>query len=210
VPCKSSHLNVGRGFPSYRISSTLVQQRDHYGRFVALVGILLLFGAVAAASESESLVVLGDGPAGPQSSKDPRETGGGHNPAPGNPFSLAAKSNARPTPWVSSPPIPGIIESRQAPFFSSQYSIQNQWFDVLESGFIVVYAGKDGDTDQGLVIVQILDATQRRVGSSEVYRTPQRAGSVRIVSARGRVLLLQSIAGATFSFDVIARKMQSL
>jgi len=186
-----------------------MQPYDRCRRFVGLVSLGVV--AAAAATGLGSLVILGGSPAAPQPSKDPREIGGDHNPAPRSSFSLASKADATPAPWVSPRPVPGIIESRQAPFFSSQYSIENQWFDVLESGFIVVYAGKDGDlADQGLVIVQILDAKQQRVGPSEVYRTPVRAGAIRIIGAQARVLLLQSITGATFTFDVIARKMQSL
>jgi|SRR5438309_4332300 len=154
--------------------------------------------------------LAGAGPiTGPQALKDPREVGPSHNPAPSAAALLPAKSSTTPSPWVSPRPVPGIVQSRQAPFPSSLYSIQNQWFDQVGSGFVVVYAGNDGQQfDQGIAVVETLDASQRRIGSLEVYRTPTRAGALQIIAAENGVLTLRSTAGAMFSFAVSARTLQ--
>ena len=171
--------------------------------------------AAAAISVAALLLVLattaGAGPiAGPQATKDPRELGPGHNPAPLSAGSLPPKSLTTPSPWVSPQPVPGIVQSRQAPFPSSQYSIENQWFDQIGSGYVVVYAGSDGQvSDQGLLVVESLDANQKRVGSLEVYRTPIKVGALRVTAAQTGVLTLQATTGAVFLFDVSKRTLRS-
>ena len=179
-----------------------------FTRHVAAIAALSALALVAVAPG----VILGTGPtATPRSSKDPSEIGPGHNPAPPPVSSLAAKLSTSPSPWVSRRPVPGIVQSRQAPFFSSQYSVQNSWFDVVGAGYVVVYAGNDGEIfDQGLVVVEILDADQHRLGALEIYRTPTRVGPLRIESAEGRVLTMRSSSGATFTFNATLRTFGAL
>jgi hypothetical protein len=65
-----------------------------------------------------------------------------------------------------------------------------------------VYAGlAKTEPGQGIVIVWTIGRNE-----CSLYRTPIRAGSLRVVGAEGERLTLATPSGATFVFDVPRRK----
>lgn len=105
----------------------------------------------------------------------------------------------------------GILHSGDAPFPAMQYVIYNQWYGMLNGDRVQVYAGgiKDNpgisqDASQGVLIVLI--TTPDQIYSPEIYRTPTKAGPLRILEANGERLKL-ALPNTTVSFfDVPARQ----
>ncbi len=109
----------------------------------------------------------------------------------------------------------GMIVIRPSTGYGAQYRIGNMWIEDIHNGRtrIEVEAGVENGSDglpsaQGIVIVEIW---QRPVISNSVgvnriwegvYPTPAQTGFVKIVSAVGERLTLQSERGTTFYFDV--------
>lgn len=97
-----------------------------------------------------------------------------------------------------------IVESGLAPLPGSLYTIENHWFEQRPGGEVIVYAGAERqDSAQGLVVVR---PSRPELDAAGVHLTPTRAGSVRIVAAVGERLQLRAASGATFAFDVPARR----
>ena len=128
--------------------------------------------------------------------------------------------NATPEPLVlvpilgSTPAGAGAIVKIQPPFSNSMYHIENTWYRDLDSKTrLYVYAGSvsapgGGYTDQGIVIVEILNTTGEILQTSQ-YLTPKQLGPVHIASAVSDRLILQSTKGTQFYFDVPARQFVS-
>lgn len=104
-----------------------------------------------------------------------------------------------------------IVDTGMAPMPSAVYAGQNRWYESKGGDNIIVYAGAEGrDHAQGVLIVAVENSTNP--GTKQVsgatgghYLTPEKAGAVRIVDAKGEQLTLQSASGTTFIFDVASR-----
>jgi hypothetical protein len=108
---------------------------------------------------------------------------------------------ATPEPWPE-----GIFETGQAPFPSSLY---HQWQANLREAHVQVYAGSEADdASQGVVVVRVT-SLDLKTFTSDAYRTPIKAGSVRIVGAEGERLTLAATGGTKFLFDVALRHFLS-
>lgn len=119
-------------------------------------------------------------------------------------FSKAPTVPSRPEPaWER-----GIVETGLAPFQSRVFKFENQWHEILNGEHVKVYAGADGrDTSQGLVVVQVTGLDSLEAGPPEVFKTSERVGPLRIVSAKETQLTLSSGEGVRFLFDVEKRKL---
>lgn len=96
-----------------------------------------------------------------------------------------------------------VVESGLAPFAGSLYTFENRWFKPSGDADLVVYAGAErADPLQGLVAVRLI---RRTLGPAALYRTPTRAGAVRVAAADGERLTLVSRSGTRFVFDVSSR-----
>jgi len=103
-----------------------------------------------------------------------------------------------------------IVESGQAPLPGSLYAIENSWHKPEDGGFIQVFAGAEReDPAQGIVAVVVATGNGQPPPPLEVHRTPAKAGAVRVVDADGERLTLRTSSGATFIFDVPARRFVS-
>ncbi len=111
----------------------------------------------------------------------------------------------------STPAGAGAIVKVQPPFSNSMYHIENTWYRDLDSKTrLYVYAGSvsapgGGYTDQGIVIVEILNTTGEILQTSQ-YLTPKQLGPVHIASAVSDRLILQSTKGTQFYFDATSRQ----
>ena len=132
----------------------------------------------------------------------------------------------RPTPtWttVRRPP-EGILDVTK-PFPSAFYHLEAKGWQDWHAGWLTtVYAGAfTEDRPQGVVIVESspyplrlrhgqgavdLDAPDRT--RTMLYKSPVRAGSLRVVSVKGDVLRLFSDQGRRMTFDVSERKFRVL
>ncbi len=106
-------------------------------------------------------------------------------------------------PIVQGTPPTGILEEGGADFYYPTYDviIYNKWQDVVnENGeWGLVYAGSMyTDPTQGLVLIPSQPV--------QIYLTPIKAGSVRIVAVQNLRLTLISENGTTFYFDVPGRR----
>ena len=106
-------------------------------------------------------------------------------------------------PIVQGTPPTGILEEGGADFYYPTYDviIYNKWQDVVnENGeWALVCAGSMyTDPTQGLVLIPSQPV--------QIYLTPTKAGSVRIVAVQNLRLTLISENGTTFYFDVPGRR----
>ncbi len=119
-----------------------------------------------------------------------------------------------PSPWPQIARIPaGAGTIIDAPFPLKGLTSRNQWYEVKDGKSITAYAGAEGyafDPSQGvvLVVVETLDF-QPVPSAGGTYRTPVKAGPVRIVGAEGEVLTLVAEDGTKFLFDVASRRFLS-
>jgi hypothetical protein len=110
---------------------------------------------------------------------------------------------ARPVADAEPPWRTGIIESGLAPFPAAEFTFENQWQNVAKGHHVNVYVGSDAeDAAQGVVVVERTTLDGASSDGPDVYTAPGAVGSLRIVSARGVVLTLQSASGETFTFNV--------
>jgi hypothetical protein len=132
--------------------------------------------------------------------------------------------NKRPR-WVTLPrPPEGLMDVTKS-FPSAFYLLEAKgWRDWHDGSVTVVYAGAfTQDRPQGIVIVERSPYPLRKriwsnVNHTEttdrtravLYRTPVRAGSVRIVGVSGDVLSLVSDRGRRMTFDLSTRKFRVL
>jgi hypothetical protein len=117
--------------------------------------------------------------------------------------------------WHPTPVGAGFLVELPLPFNKGQYHIFSQWVEDRDGGRqrIFVYTGEiaaadGGDTNQGVVIVQEWQVSIKNnlastnLAAQTKLLTPLQTGAVKIKDARGERLLLQSINGTTFYFDV--------
>lgn len=128
----------------------------------------------------------------------------------------------RPKWRIKKRPRGGLIDVSK-PFPSALYLFEQYAWQSWRAGWLtVVFAGfMTEDRPQGIVIVHESpyplryrrDADLSRLEDKiriKLYETPIRAGSVRIVRARGDVLTLVSATGRRMTFDVSERKFRVL
>ncbi len=121
-----------------------------------------------------------------------------------------------PTPDSQPSPLPwdwgtGILHEGDGPFSAMEFLIYNQWYGMVNGNRVQVYAGgiKDNpgvsqDASQGVVIVVI--STPSQDYPPAIYRTPTKAGPLRVLEAQGARLRLASPDTTAIFFDVPARQ----
>jgi hypothetical protein len=126
----------------------------------------------------------------------------------------------RPAPQPPAPAPVGIVDL-PSPFPAARYLLDEKGWQELAGGErISVYAGALGaDHRQGVLVVVTetlpkphprpdfeheLDEDARF--SAAAYPTPAREGSVRLIAAHGALLTVAAESGASFVFDVAARR----
>jgi hypothetical protein len=96
----------------------------------------------------------------------------------------------------------GILPGAPGPFSSQILQVENQWQEQIEGYWMHVYAGISGlDDNLGGVMLWIED-----VESGGFFADPQPDGALRIISAVGSRLELQSVSGNFRYFDVLAQQ----
>jgi hypothetical protein len=109
-----------------------------------------------------------------------------------------------------------IVTDFVSPFPAMSHVITSIWYEEIGNQRTIVYAGALRDNpgvttaaSQGVVIVQVETLDHAQLPGGGTFSTPLQVGAVRIVSARGERLTLQTISGATFYFDVPTRQFVS-
>jgi hypothetical protein len=104
-------------------------------------------------------------------------------------------------------------------FYNHGFGVTNTWSEYGAGGILetdVIAGAYYGDParalpgPQGLVVVQVRQMDQDRLGASMTYQklflTPTASGEVTITGAQGERLILQSTDGTTFYFDLPTRQ----
>jgi len=102
------------------------------------------------------------------------------------------------------------------PFYTHDFMFTNVWYEDAESGTLrtYVYGGfipEPGGfpSQQGVVVVQVLKMDSHGDIHPIYYQqfpTPTQSGSVHITGAEDDRLIIQSLNGATYYFDVPSRE----
>jgi len=101
------------------------------------------------------------------------------------------------------------LQSNNAPFHGSLYTITSQWQNDVGGKHVQVYVGAETPfPSQGVVIVQITSLDLQTV-RTVTYLKPVTSGSLRIVAAQGSQLTLTAANGTSYVFDVVARTLLS-
>ncbi len=109
-----------------------------------------------------------------------------------------------------------IVTDFTSPFPAMSHVITSMWYEEISNQRIVVYAGALRDNPgvtivatQGVVIVQFETLGHAPLPGGGTFPTPSQVGAVTIVTARDARLVLQSINGTLFYFDVPTRQFVS-
>jgi hypothetical protein len=93
----------------------------------------------------------------------------------------------------------GIEANPSAPFRQTDIIVSNAWRKTFKDIHYLIYAGRlSNDSKQGVVMVFHSDTN-----NFVIYRTPEIAGNVSIISEKDLVLELNSESGAIFYFTVV-------
>jgi len=94
----------------------------------------------------------------------------------------------------------GILDDVDTGLFAMGYALENSWQRQINGYWALVEAGSlKSDPDQGIVFAT-WDIPNTASGG--LYRTPRRAGAVRIIAEADNRLTLQAADGTLFYFDV--------
>ncbi|MBI4928384.1 MAG: hypothetical protein HY835_11500 [Anaerolineae bacterium] len=124
----------------------------------------------------------------------PQQAEGYQNPAPRDPQKAPVD-----LPQDGYYKIPDGIEANPVPPRQSDLVITNAWRKTVKDHPYIVYAGHLSlDPNQSAVMIFTSDPY-----GFVIYRTPEPAGSIRIVSEKEMVIELKSETGGLFYFDVV-------
>lgn len=116
-------------------------------------------------------------------------------PAPRDPNQIT------PTNLPTRPYPEGIFENSSPPYHEFHVVISNCYQKIIDGKRLVIYAGHLAtDEKQGAVMIYDVE-----VGMTEIYRTPDQSGNVRIKSANYGLVQLVRADGTTLEFDAIQR-----
>jgi hypothetical protein len=120
----------------------------------------------------------------------------------------AVKPLTYPSLQTGSEPAHGIVNNNASPFQADEYLIENEWQEIVAGQWVQIYAGSlPDDPTQGVVIVRVSPLDWSQTTTVGVYKV--RGGTLRIVSAANRILVLHSSSGAHFRFDAVGWKFLS-
>jgi hypothetical protein len=112
-------------------------------------------------------------------------------------------------PGLAAAPPTGIVDDVQGALPTSPARLLNAWQGRAGGGFVSVYAGAAaGDANQGVVVVVTLEDARHPTLGQQLVKTPSRSGALRVAAANGSLLTLQAQGGASFTFDIAARRFQ--
>jgi hypothetical protein len=137
-------------------------------------------------------------------------------------FVLTPSQPPESIPVVVPPSLPpesipqGIINDASVPFHSSDVAIKNVWQVVYKGHLVQVYFGAqvvneyktalESPTAQGIAIVTKSPSGSGTGGPADVtgfrFRTPQKSGALRAVSATATTVTATTPGGAKFTYDV--------
>jgi hypothetical protein len=125
-----------------------------------------------------------------------------------NPPSPGATKNETIAPVLTERPWPsGIFRASDYPDTFKSYIFHTVWFGTSNGNLLMAYSGAYiANPTQGVIMVQMMQRGQGLIpGVGGFYNAPAAAGSLRIISANGHVLTLQSDSGDSFLFDADSR-----
>ena len=133
--------------------------------------------------------------------------------APQPPKRVSTAPNVKLVPTVPAHPEKqagqGTIVESDFSIFLKTFPVENQWHEKMGANQLAVYAGATAkEPAQGLIAVVVTDHFGT-VLQQNFYSTPTKDGPVRVVSAVGERLTLQSKSAATFTFDIPSRQFVS-
>jgi len=105
----------------------------------------------------------------------------------------------------------GAIVEVQPPFPASLYRIQNAWLYDDEQGTrrTFAWAGSEtrqGEPEPGVIIIQVyVKGSNDLEPQTEVYPAPEGIGPLKVISAEGMRLSLESAQGQVVLFDIAER-----
>jgi hypothetical protein len=110
---------------------------------------------------------------------------------------------------LAAAPPTGIVDDVQGALPTSTARLLNAWQGRAGGGFVTVYAGAAaGDANQGVVVVVTLEDARHPTLGQQLVKTPSKSGALRVAAANGSLLTLQAEGGASFTFDIAARRFQ--
>jgi hypothetical protein len=132
---------------------------------------------------------------------------------PNDPAAKAAAIAHNPGPpaaTAETPPLNGILDTSQAPFAPGRYLIENRWQELRGATLHQLYAGADAsDPSQGVVVEQLILWPDDRDLTVAEFRTPVKAGALKVTSVEGHLATLTSANGTQFVFDLAANRFVS-
>jgi hypothetical protein len=111
--------------------------------------------------------------------------------------------------WTPLPFETGIFEGQTGEIHSFEAKIENHWKGIVNGNYAIVFAGAlANDPSQGLIIIRITSPdTRTTVGNR--YLSPTKLGTLRIMEAKGNVLIIQPTAGGRLYFNILAQRYVS-
>lgn len=109
--------------------------------------------------------------------------------------------DTEPIPWDQ-----GVNETREAPIPWGVIRVNSVWGQTVGLNHFSVYAGAaEYDPSQGMIVVQTYTLTGGHL-LDEDFRAPYGTGWLRIVSASGHLLSLETETGSILVFDFDSRR----
>ena len=102
-----------------------------------------------------------------------------------------------------------IVGGGPAPYPSTQFVAYSQWQEIFGGRHVTVYTGGSRYGSAVGMVVVMLTSLDGLDNSFEHYTFPQAGGALRIKSATGLTLILESSAGRSFTFDVPSRQFKA-
>lgn len=129
----------------------------------------------------------------------------GYSPAPKTSNAFVPITDPAAPDVAANIPSGTISTELSGPFSSSDFLIENGWWNQTSTTQYIVYAGAVGsDQPQGVVVVlsRPLDDTDNSTATITPYDTAGQDGALTMVSTDGWTIELQASDGALYSFDV--------
>jgi len=112
-------------------------------------------------------------------------------------------------PWTPAPFETGIFEGQTGDIHSFDSKIENHWKGIVNGNNMIVFAGAlANDPSQGIIIIHITSPiTRKTVGNR--YLSPTKSGALRIMEAKGNILVIHPSAGNQLYFHILAQQYVS-
>jgi hypothetical protein len=109
-------------------------------------------------------------------------------------------------PWTPAPFETGIFEGQTGDIHSFDAKIENHWEGIVNWNYLTVFAGAlANDPGQGIIIMHITSPVTSKTDGNR-YLSQTKSGALRIMEAKGDVLVIQPSEGDRLYFNVLAQQ----